>query len=156
MTFESRSELLTTTGNVSVALVIFVVPFALCVLLHSRESETKRFERLQLLMLSTALLLVSGAVQVSVQSRWPALFFDDSTNLDQIAQIALSRGLLVGSVFSTALAFIFLPAGATLHAQAFYGKDNNDIASRWSWFTQLFSVLAPLIAAVPISKLFEL
>jgi hypothetical protein len=151
-----RAGFVTTLGDLSVALVIVVMPFSLCVLLHSSEKAEGRFDRLQLSMYCTALLLVVGAIQVSFQSRGPALFFDDHTSLEQIAQIALSRGLLVGAIFSIALAFVFLPAGPVLRGQESDRIEGNAIASKWNWFTELFAVFAPVAAALPVGKLFEL
>jgi hypothetical protein len=149
-------RLVTGFGNVSVGLVIVVLPFSLCVLLHSGQPVGERFGRLQLLMYCTALLLAVGAIQVSFQSRWPALFFDDHTNLEQIAQTALSRGLLVGATFTIASAFVFLPVGSALRGQESDLGKGNAIVSRWNWFTELFAVLAPVAAALPFGKLFDL
>src|SRR5262249_25078008 len=73
---QSVADIVNKLGNLSIVVVTLMVPFCLCVLLRSSEKPEQRFERLQSLMYWTAILLVTGAVQVSYQSRWPMLFFD--------------------------------------------------------------------------------
>ena len=153
---QSKVEALTSFGNASVGLVTALTPFSISILLVSRKHRERRFQRCQHLMYWTAFLLVVGVIQVSYQSRWPALFFDDEFNIQQVAQASLSRGLLVGSVFSVASALVFLPAGFVLAPSTAFQNAADAVDPKKNWFTEIFAVLAPVVAALPFGKLFEL
>ncbi len=148
---------LTKIGNVFTALVALLVPVAVGVLLLGSPMSTKRRrERFKALMYSTALLLVVGVIQVTYQSRWAALFFDDETSIQSIAQMAAGAGLLVGAVFTTASGFVFLPAGYLLHRRESAEADPSSAAPSKSWLTEILAILAPVLTALPVAKLFEI
>jgi hypothetical protein len=150
---ESEIKCMTMIGNVSIVLVIVITPLAVCVLLNA-SPQPKRFQEFQQLMYWTAFLLVAGVVQVTYQNRLPALFFDDEFNVQHIGQMASGTGLLIGGVFSVALGFVFLPAGFVLDDSP--TETTQPKETKKSWFTEIVAVLAPLLTALPISKLFDI
>jgi hypothetical protein len=152
-------ECMTGVGNISIVLVIACVPVALGVLLYSaiHENCSQRLKYFQRLLYATALLLVVGVIQVIYQNRMPALFFDDDFNVQQIGQMAAGTGLLVGGLFTVALGLVFLPAGFILgaHRSENVSADGEGTSSK-TWLTELLAVLAPVLTALPISKLFDI
>jgi hypothetical protein len=101
----------------------------------------------------TAFLLVVGVIQVTYQNRLPALFFDDEFNVQKIGQMASGTGLLIGGMFSVAMALVFLPAGFVLEAKR---PPSVTDENKKAWFTEIVAVLAPVLTALPISKLFDI
>ena len=151
----SEIGVLTNVGNVSIVLVIVFAPLSLCLLLYSSLYREQQFRDFQQLMYWTAFLLVVGVIQVTYQNRMPALFFDDEFNVQQIGQMASGTGLLVGSVLSVAMGLVFLPAGFILGERFPAGgavQDNRGMG----WFTEIVAVLAPVLTALPIGKLFDI
>ncbi len=152
----AKITFLTDACNISIVMVILMVPLALCVILASREDITKRYSEYQQLIYWTAFLLVAGVIQVTYQNRMPALFFDDDFNLQKIRQLASSAGLQVGGMFSVALALVFLPAGFILDTLLPVSKESQQNQGNKSWYTEIIAVLAPMLTALPISKLFDI
>jgi hypothetical protein len=150
---ESRVTLLTGIANFSIVLVSIVTPLSVGLLLKSPEPLKKRLERFQDLMYWTAFLLVVGVIQVNYQNRWSALLFDDDLSIQSVTQMAAGTGLLVGGVFTVASGLVFLPAGFLLNWANTAAKGST---SKKSWFMEIASVLAPVVAALPIAKLFEI
>jgi hypothetical protein len=149
-------DVLTTVGNLSVALVVVVTPLAVCLLLYSPEIErAERVRRFHHLMYWTALLLVVGVVQVTYQNRMPGLFFDDEFNRQRVGETASASGLMVGAVFTVALGLVFLPAASVLGEPAAEpGPDA--VGPTRNWLAELLAVLAPVLTALPVGRLFEL
>jgi hypothetical protein len=142
---------------VSVAAVVVITPLALCLLLYSPEVDrAERVHRFHHLMYWTAFLLVVGVIQVIYQNRMPALFFDDEFNRQRVGELASATGLLVGAVFTVALGLVFLPAAFVLGDPPAEDGDREKSGSKKNWLAELFAVLAPVLTAIPVGRLFEL
>jgi multisubunit Na+/H+ antiporter MnhB subunit len=154
-----RIGLLTDVGNVATGAAVVLTSAALSVLLRRPEKDTeRRLELLRQIMYCSACLLVAGVVQVNLQHRWFALYFDDDYNIQQIGQAASGFSLLVGAVFSVASAFLFLPAGLLLEKHL--PSAENQVAaqrgdSRSGWIMEILAILAPVLAALPFGKLLD-
>ncbi len=151
-----KIQTLTDVGNISIIFVTFLTPVAVGVLLaKSAKSPKKRLEQFRYLMYMTAFLLVVGVVQVIYQYRWPCVLFDDDTNAQLVAQMATGAGLLVGGVFTAASALVFLPAGYLLERYEVAKTDTSSAGTKKNWLAEIGAVLAPVLAALPIGKLFD-
>lgn len=152
MGIKTRIDRLTDIGNISIVTVVVLVPSTLCLVLSSAACAKERYEDLQLLMFWTAFLDVASVVQVTYQNRMPALFFDDEFNVQIIYQMASGTGLLIGGLFTVALGLVFLPASYWLQSKIEHGGDECEKG----WLAQILAVLAPVVTAIPVGKLFDI
>jgi hypothetical protein len=83
------------------------------------------------------------------------LFFDDDTSIQSVAQMATGAGLLVGAVFTAASGLVFLPAGFLLYSEGAASGALAPKSNGKNWFTEIIAILAPVLTALPIAKLFE-
>jgi hypothetical protein len=171
---EEAASWLTGVGNGSIIAVLVAVPLALGALVHSstrpaerlesdehREASAHReecFGEFQRLLYCTSGLLVAGAVQVTVQHRLPELLFDDEFLVQHVHQMASGVGLLIGGVFTVALAFVFVPCGLVLGrglpAAATGAATGATPAAPVAptWLKEFLAVIAPLVAVFPVGK----
>ncbi len=143
---------LTMVGNLGITAVVVTVALGLGMLLDSLAERPVRLLQFRQLMRWTGVLLVVGVIQVTYQNRMPALFFDDEFNIQHIGQMASGTGLVIGGVFSVAMGLVFLPVGHFLGDPA----ASADEPSTRGGLAEILAVLAPVLTALPIGKLFDL
>lgn len=154
--YSSEFEFLTVAGLVLIVLVQLLVPISLgCVLSDTEKDPNERFQQYQQLLYLNALLMVAGVVQVTIQNRLPILLFDDEFNVHQVGQMAAGMGLRIAAIHSVAMGMVFLPAGFVLQRGVTDAAEPDAAAPSRNWYMEIFAVFAPLLSALPISKLFE-